>query len=833
MKRLLLLLSLLSCVTVFGEDMRNAPLDLSPAKWIWYPCGRTLQNTFVQFRKEFTLESAPAEAGGWILADSRYRLYVNGRRVQFGPAPCDPRWQEADPVNLAPYLTQGRNAIAVEVCFFGTGDGTTPFGKPGLIMKLDVDGREIVTDKSWSCLLSRSWTPGQYKRAYLRSLQESFDARLYPYGWDEAGFEQDSDWVAAAETSEGGDKPSVCTSGKDYLWGSYAIGDNQQIRRRSIPLMEEYEFPVSGLEESVWLEWKRPVEDFFDANAYDCFEVVRQPSARETGEGVWTVSPDAGRAAVLTFSFKEQGVGWPQFSIDAPEGTVVELLVHEAHEVGGPALMNSHFNSWTRFVCKEGLNRFETFDFESFRWVQLHIRNFDRPVTVSSVGMRRRVYPRTVKPEVRISDPVIQKVMDASINTLNNCAQETLVDGMARERQQYSGDGSHQLHSVFQILGDSALPFRYVNTFSQGSSIEGYFMDSWPAWDRLARLIERQMGLSGWGPIIDHSIGFCFDCRHYYMYTGDLQGLEEVYPRLVKFFNYLKGLTDKDTGLVPAENLGLCTVYIDHLAYRKDRHKQLPLNLYIAAMCSDALAPLCREMGDLSVAEEVEEYGREVLAACRARFWDPVRETFVTNLPWEKEEGGPRYDDRSLSTALIYDLCPEGKSCASLEILASRPDELGQCYPCNAVWPLWALTKYHRIDIVLDDLREKWGGMRSVWDNNTLQEFWTANPDEGSQWSHCAMYPLIALTQGIAGVSPLEPGGRKVRMEPQLGDLEEVEFDIQTVRGPIHFLYNGKGRHKKLSLSVPPAVSVELVLGRGRDKGVHTLEAGRHSFTID
>ncbi|MBP9991897.1 MAG: alpha-L-rhamnosidase N-terminal domain-containing protein, partial [Bacteroidales bacterium] len=219
MKRLLLLLSLLSCVTVLGEDMRNAPLDLSPAKWIWYPCGRTLQNTFVQFRKEFTLESAPAEAGGWILADSRYRLYVNGRRVQFGPAPCDPRWQEADPVNLAPYLTQGRNAIAVEVCFFGTGDGTTPFGKPGLIMKLDVDGREIVTDKSWACLLSRSWTPGQYKRAYLRSLQESFDARLYPYGWDEAGFEQDSSWVAAAEISEGGNKPSVCTSGKDYLWG--------------------------------------------------------------------------------------------------------------------------------------------------------------------------------------------------------------------------------------------------------------------------------------------------------------------------------------------------------------------------------------------------------------------------------------------------------------------------------------------------------------------------------------------------------------------------------------------------------------------------------------
>lgn len=833
MKRLLLLVAVFACFTGFGADLRNAPLDLSPAKWIWYPCDRTLQNTFVQFRKEFELESTPDEAEVWILADSRYKLYVNGKFVQFGPAPCDPRWQEADPVDISPFLTSGSNAIAVEVCFFGTGDGTTPFGKPGLIMSLDIDGQQIVTDSSWSCLLGRSWVPGQYKRAYLRSLQESFDARRYPYGWDRPDFSQGPEWVSAMEISSKGDKPSICTSGKDYLWGSYATGDNQQIRRRSIPVMREYDVPVSNMDESIWLEWKRPVEDYFDVNAKDCFEAIRQTSAYPDGEGSWVVSPDGDKAAVLTFSFEEQGVGWPYFTIDAPEGTVVEMFVHEAHRPGGPALMNSHANSWTRFICKEGVNRFETFDFESFRWMQLHIRNFDRPVTVSSVGMRRRTYPWKVKPDITVSDPVIQKVVDAAVNTLYNCAQETMVDGMARERQQYSGDGSHQMHPVFQILGDSDLPFRYVNTFSQGSSIEGYFMDSWPAWDRLARIIERQMGLSGWGPIIDHSIGFCFDCWHYYMYTGDLSGLEEVYPRLLKFFNYLKGLTDPADNLVPAENLGLCTVYIDHLAYLKDRHKQLPLNLYIAAMCTNALSPLCKAMGDKDEAGIVDAYGKSVLAGCRTKFWDGRRETYVTNLPWEEEEGGPRFDDRSLSTALIYDLCPEGKTDRSLEILAERPEGLGQCYPCNAVWPLWALARYHRIDIVLSDLRERWGAMSSVWENNTLQEFWTARPDEGSQWSHCAMYPLIALTQGIAGAYPLEPGGRKLRMEPQLGDLRQLSFDILTPGGPVSFSCKEKSGHRHLYLVIPESVSVELHLKEGRDRGVHSLNGGKHHFLLD
>jgi len=65
--------------------------DLKPARWIWYPSGRCLANTFVLFRRVLDLPSAPLRATGWISADSRYLLEVNGQRVQWGPAPCDPR----------------------------------------------------------------------------------------------------------------------------------------------------------------------------------------------------------------------------------------------------------------------------------------------------------------------------------------------------------------------------------------------------------------------------------------------------------------------------------------------------------------------------------------------------------------------------------------------------------------------------------------------------------------------------------------------------------------------------------------------------------------------
>jgi glycosyl hydrolase len=817
---------------VWDVDTRSTALDLSPAKWIWYPAGRTLQNTFVLFRKDIVLDKKPHKAIGWILADSRYRLFVNGKRIQWGPAPSDPRWQEADPIDLTAFLTEGKNVIAVEVCFFGSGDGTHPMGKPGFILNLDMDQEKLVTDASWDCFLAKSWRPGQYKRWFLRSLQEEFDARLYPYGWDTSDFKPDENWTKAILVSQDGKEPSVCNSSSEYVWEIFGDKQLSEIRKRSIPTMREFDFHVTTLEESMWIHWKRPAEDYFDLLVSDAFETIDKPITRSLGDGEWEISPQGNYAAALTFSFPEQGVGWPHFTIDAPEGTIVELLVHEAHQKGGPALINSHFNSWSRFICKEGINHFETFDFESFRWLQLHIRNFNRPIKIASVGMRRRIYPWKSEPTIVISDDTIQHVVNAAVNTLFNCAQETLVDGMARERQQYSGDGSHQLHAVIQTLGDITLPYRFVNTFSQGLSIDGYFMDSWPAWDRLARTVERQMHLTGWGPILDHSIVFCFDAFHYYMYTGDLQGLKEVYPRLLSFFSYLYKLTDKSEHLVPVENLGMCSVYIDHEAYKQTKHKQLALNLYIVAMCRNALSTLCQAFGDTQKADEINQYAADILQGCIQKFWDKEQQVYVNNLPWKDEEGEIRYCDRSLATALIFDLCPNGETAKALNLLEQSPAEMGVSYPCNAVWPLWALVKYRKINTVLSDLREKWGNMSSVWANNTLQEFWQAYPDEGSQWSHCAMYPLIALNQGIAGVYPLKPGCERIKMEPQLGDLEHIRFDVQTLKGAIQFSAQGIKGKRELRLQVPDSLSIELRLDKREKVDLPLLRTEKDGINV-
>lgn len=817
-------LSLFLFIPVKGNNITK--IDLSPAHWIWYPSGRVLQNTFVLFRKEFILDKQPEQAKGWVLADSRYQLFVNGHRIQWGPAPHDPRWPEADPIDITPFLKEGKNVIACQVLFYGFGEGTWPMGKPGFILNVDIDGEKIVTDKTWKSFLANSWKPGQYKRSFLRTLQECFDANLFPYGWNSVAFQENENWMFAAESQASASKPSICAGFAEYQWEIYGNPAISEIRQRSIPMMKENEVAVDNLVETAWITWKRPCEEYFDMLVPNAYDANWADLAHEVSDGVWEVKDSLGKSAVLTFDFKEQSVGWPYFTIDASQGTIVELLVHEAHQPGGPVLLNSHFNSWSRFICKEGINHFETFDFESLRWLQLHIRNNSRPVTISNVGMRRRQYDFPVVPQIELSDDKLQKLMNAAVNTLYNSAQETVVDGMARERQQYSGDGSHQLHALYQSFGETRLPRRFIQTFSQGMTLDGYFLDCWPAFDRLARIVERQMQMTDWGPILDHGVGFCFENYYYYQYTGDLIGLKESYPRLLRFYNYLKELKG-DSKLLPVENIGIPSVWIDHQAFRQQRHKQCAFNLYVAAMCTKALMPLCDAFGDSEKSLEIKKFGESLLKEVVAAFWSPEQKVFIDNLPWLHEEGGQRcYSDRTLAMAILFDMCPNNDVNECIHLLADCPDKIGLSYPCNAIWAMWALAKANRIDVVLKDLRERWAIMPSVILNNTIQEFWQTEADSWSQWSHCAVGPLIILYQGIAGIKPLDPGYKRVLISPQLGDLTKVELEVQTPSGGIHFKSAGEYGKRQLEITVPVGVKAVLNLDSRENIKLKTLDSG-------
>jgi alpha-L-rhamnosidase len=852
-------------------------MNLAPASWIWFPSSRTLANTFVLFRRELTLDALPRRAAGWITADSRYRLTVNGARVQWGPAPCDPRCMDVDPVDLAPYLRLGRNIIGVEVLYYGVGEGAWVAGKPGLLCRFEAehdDGRaeQIVSDERWQTFLDRAHRPGQYKRWFLRALQEEFDARLHPHGWDRPDFTPDERWLPAMRINAPADKPTSAGHYDDYLGSDTIDPLICTLRERSIPPLRETEAAPSRLADAGRVAWSRDPLDWFEFRTPGAFQIRHEAVAVERGDGVWelmattkdqgpktkegdpsslvlrpwsfVLGPSSTAAVYLTFEFAEQIVGWPHFTIDAPAGTTVELICQESHDPTRTAWLDNHFYVWSRFICRAGLNHCETFDFESLRWLQLHIRlpeaqadmsdgdlsisrSLDLPVSsvvVSNVGVRRRSFDWPNQPRIQCDEPALQRLFDAAINTLHNSAQETCVDGMGRERQQYSGDGGHQLQAVRYAFGEMRLPRRFLETFSMGQALDGYFLDSWPAYDRLARLMQRQIGATHWGPLLDHGVGFNFDCWNHYHETGDLDALSEPYPRLLRFAEYLARLQGAD-GLLPVERLGVPAVWIDHEAYIRQRHKQCAFNLYAAAMLQHALAPIARAIGDMSQADRYADLGLSIQHATIRRFWSDERSMFVNNLPWLAEEQAPRLCDRSLATAILFDQCPRGATAAGLRALAECPPELGISYPANAVWRYWALARLGRADVVLGELRARWATMASVIQNNTIQEFWHARPDTADQWSHCAVAPIALLFSDIAGIRAAVPGFARCQVRPQLGDLSRLELTAYTVRGPIHFRAERDGMGHQVELTLPPNCAGELLLPAGAQADLPKLAA--------
>ena len=89
---------------------------LKDSNWIWNPDWSAEDQVLPRimlFRKKVVLDSAPCCAQIRISADTKYKLYVNGRLVEVGPSRGDRQVWFYDTVDLLPYLSEGANLIGV------------------------------------------------------------------------------------------------------------------------------------------------------------------------------------------------------------------------------------------------------------------------------------------------------------------------------------------------------------------------------------------------------------------------------------------------------------------------------------------------------------------------------------------------------------------------------------------------------------------------------------------------------------------------------------------------------------------------------------------------
>ena len=187
MKLLLFLLIPLSC---FATDFAR---EAWPAKWIHVPETPPSDYGVYHFRRSFSLAAAPARYVVYVSGDNRYELFVNGRRVSWGPARSDLYHWRYEVVDIAPQLHSGVNVLAAVVWNEGAYRAVAQnTNQTGFLLQAEAaENSEVNTNSSWKCTQDRAysavpWPPDQVTGYHAIAANEKVDGSAYPWGWESA-----------------------------------------------------------------------------------------------------------------------------------------------------------------------------------------------------------------------------------------------------------------------------------------------------------------------------------------------------------------------------------------------------------------------------------------------------------------------------------------------------------------------------------------------------------------------------------------------------------------------------------------------------------------------
>lgn len=182
------------------------------AEWIWIDDEvNAIDHELIYFRKTFDLQGNPENyhLNIHVSADSRYRLYINGESVLFGPCKGDHQIHYYETIDISKHLQTGTNVIAAKALHFSDHPKAGPrpvsiaSGKTGgFLVQGSVQtttGNQIEsldTNATWKCYRDTSLT---YEAESWMSSQwlggvERVEGAHRPFGWITTDFDDDH-WI--------------------------------------------------------------------------------------------------------------------------------------------------------------------------------------------------------------------------------------------------------------------------------------------------------------------------------------------------------------------------------------------------------------------------------------------------------------------------------------------------------------------------------------------------------------------------------------------------------------------------------------------------------------
>ncbi|GAA4335338.1 hypothetical protein GCM10023149_43280 [Mucilaginibacter gynuensis] len=750
------------------------------ANWI-AAAGDTGKNYGVYyFRKSVELAEKPAKFIIHVSADNRYKLYVNGALVSLGPARGDTYYWNYETVDLASYLTTGKNTVAALV--FNEADYRPEAQisvRTAFIIQGDSPKEEILnTGDSWKGIRDTGHQPisGYF---FAASKGEMVNMNKTIKGdWTSVAYD-DKAWPVTTKVTEG--------RLKGMAWGiDWALVPS------SLPPMEMTYQRIAKLRSAVGInvppafpQEKTPItvpansritlllDQTFETNAYV------------------TLNFSGGKNAGISLGYAESL--YQKGSNGVNKGNRNEVEGKEF--VGRKDSLISNGSAGQSFT---------TLNFRTYRYIQLEVNTKDEPLVIDDLYGTFTGYPFKLSSALNTDNTEIKQILDIGWRSARLNAWESYTDCPYYEQLQYIGDTRIQAMVSYYNTSDDRLARNALTQIDHSRLAEGITKSCYPS--------------KGTQIISPFSLWYIGMLHDYWMYRNDNAFIKNKLVGSRAILDFFSKYQQADGSL---KN----TPYWAFVDWAGNLWGEVKGSDGSAAIYDLQLlwayqwaAEMEAQIGMHDYATLYNQKATQLKVTIRRKYWNPAKKLYADI----KEQNG--YSQHVNSLAILTGLVNNADMPAVISGLLNDKN-LTQCSVYFKYYLNQALVKGGKnIDYM---------NLLGIWRENIAMGLttWAEYSDVNTSRSDCHAWgssPNIEFYRIVLGIDSYAPGFGKIKIEPRLGALTNIGGEIPHPNGKVSVSYKQDKGKWKVIINLPKKTSGKLIW----KAKTYALNAGANSFLI-
>lgn len=403
---------------------------------------------------------------------------------------------------------------------------------------------------------------------------------------------------------------------------------------------------------------------------------------------------------------------------------------------------------------------------KAFRYVYI---THEPGVQIGEVSMQYEYLPEEYRGTFRCNDEELNRIWEVGAYTMHLTTREFFIDGIKRDRWVWSGDAIQSYLMNYYLFFDSESVKRTIWLLRGKDPVTSHS-----------------------NTIMDYTFYWFLSVYDYYLYSGDRQFVNQLYPRMQTMMDYVLGRTNKN-GMV--EGMSGDWVFVDWADGYLDKKGELSFEQVLFCRSLETMALCAGLVGDRTNQQQYEKLAATLKAKLETTFWNASKQALVHNsINGVQSDAVTRY--ANMFSVFFNYLTPEKQQAIKHSVLLND-SILKITTPYMRFYELEALCALGEQETVMQEMKAYWGGMLK----EGATSFWEKYNPKESGTQHLSMYgrpygkslchawgasPIYLLGKYYLGVKPVKEGYKEFSITPVLGGLKWMEGSVPTPNGNIH-----------------------------------------------